>query len=209
MIRLRPFSLILLGVVLFFSSCSGLNKVRTETHQYNLEYPPPRFTGLKPLPVVIKMAPISTAPIYDTSRILYRDRSFDLKSYAYHRWPANPGDLVQYFLLRDLRASELYRAVLPFSSRSPAPYIIEGSLDEFMEWDGDEGWQAVLSLSVTLIRRGERGGRRRIVMQRSYRSTEPCSRKNPLAVVEAMSRAMARTSSRINSDLYASLKDES
>ena len=208
MIQLKRVLFVLLTTIFFLSACSTLNQVRYETRYYNLEYSSPRFSDLKSLPLVIKMEHFDTAPVYHTSRILYRDRSFDLKSYPYHKWRANPGDLVQYFLLRDLWASGLFKAVLPYSSTSLASYVIEGCLDEFLEWDGTKDWQAVLSLSITLINRREKDEQKRIVMQKVYRTVEPCDRKNPLAVVEAMSRAMSRTSEQIIRDLYTSLKEE-
>jgi ABC-type uncharacterized transport system auxiliary subunit len=208
MIQSKRILFVLLITIFFLSACSSLNKVRHETRYYNLEYSSPRLSDLKSLPLVIKMEHFNTAPIYHTSRILYRDRSFDLKSYPYHKWRANPGDLVQYFLLRDLRASGLFKAILPYSSTLVASNVIEGSLDEFLEWDGTKDWQAVLSLSITLIKRGERNDQKRIVMQKVYRTMEPCGRKNPLAVVEAMSRAMSRTSEQIIRDLYTSLKED-
>ena len=208
MIPLKKISFVLLIIISFLYSCSSLNKVQYERQYYNLEYPSPRFGDLKPLPLVIKMEPLNTAPIYHTSRILYRDQSFNIKTYVYHQWRANPGNMVQHFLLRDLRASGLFKAILPYSSRSAASYVLEGSLDEFLEWDGATGWEAVLSLSITLIKQGERDVQKRIVLQKDYRTLEPCSRKHPLAVVEAMSRAMSRISEQIISDLYTSLKEE-
>ena len=208
MIQLKRVSFVLLIIVPCLTSCTSFNNVQHETRYYSLEYPSPQFSDLKSLPLVIKMEPFNTAPIYHTSRILYRDRSFNINSYAYHQWRANPGNLVQYFLLRDLKASGLYKAILPYSSRSAASYVLEGSLDEFIEWDGDTGWEAVLSLSITLIKSGEKDIQKRIVMQKDYRTLEPCSLKNPLAVAEAMSRAMSRVSEQIIRDLYARLKEE-
>ncbi len=208
MIQLKRLSFLLLTMISCLSSCTSFNKVQHETRYYSLEYASPRFSDLEPLPLVIKMESFNTAPIYHTSRILYRDRSFNINSYAYHQWRAIPVNLVQYFLLRDLKASGLYKAILPYSSRSAASYVLEGSLDEFIEWDGDTGWEAVLSLSITLIKPGEKDIQKRIVMQKDYRTLEPCSRKNPLSVAEAMSRAMSRVSEQIIRDLYASLKEE-
>lgn len=208
MIQLTRISFLLLIIIYFLSSCSSLNRVQHEKRYYNLEYPSPRFSDLKPLPLVIKLEPLDMAPIYHTSRILYRDQSFNINSYAFHQWRANPGNLVLHFLLRDLRASGLYKAILPYSSRSAASYVLEGSLDEFLEWDGDTGWEAVLSLSITLIKPGEKDIQKRIVMQKDYRAQEPCRRKNPLAVAEAMSRAMSRISEQISRDLHASLKED-
>lgn len=207
MIQLARITCLLLSIFFLLFSCASLNRVQHEKRYYTLEYPSPHFSDLEPLPLVIKLEPLNTAPIYHTSRILYRDQSYNIKSYAFHQWRANPGNLVQHFLLRDLRASGLYKAILPYSSRSPTSYVLEGSLDEFLEWDEDTVWKAVLSLSMTLIKSGEKDVRKRIVMQKDYRVLEPCRRKNPQAVAESMSLAMSRVSEQISRDIHASLKE--
>lgn len=206
MVRLKQTPLVFLLLLFSLFSCSGPNRARYEVQFYDLEYSPPHFTQTKPLPVVIKVEPFNAAPDLHTSGIVYRDQSFRIKTYPYHKWRANPDELVRYYLLRDLRASGLFRAVLPNSSRSTASYVLEGSVDEFLEWDEDSIWEAVLSVNITLIRPGARGDTKRLVMQKNYRTTETCERKNPVGVVEAMSRAMARTSRQIIIDIYQKLE---
>jgi hypothetical protein len=81
-------------------------------------------------------------------------------------------------------------------------------VEAFYERDGADRWEAVLALSVTLIAEGEPDVSRRVLHQESYREVEPCVRKNPRSVSEAMSRAMERASRRIVTDLHRVLSGE-
>jgi ABC-type uncharacterized transport system auxiliary subunit len=207
--RLRLIVFIILFLVLTVCSCSVLNKrPRYEARYYNLEYPSPTFNQAETLPAIIKMAPFKAAPQLDSLHLLYRDQSFQIKTYPYHRWRAYPSELVGYFLLRDMRSSGLFRAVLPNSSRSSAPYVLEGSVDKFLEKDGAGQWEAVLNLSITLIRRESKHNPNAILLQKEYRAVKTCAHRSPSAVAEAMSRAMAGISKEIILDLYTQLKAE-
>jgi len=85
--------------------------------------------------------------------------------------------------------------------------VLEGSVDEFFESDKKESWEAVLSVSILLIAENEPDISKGILFQKTYRATESCKQKNPRALAEAMSKAMARVSREITEDTYASLKD--
>ena len=196
------------GLVLAVAAvgCSGMGKPPERIDYYVLEYESPRFQGRKPVEDVIRLERFSVAPSYNTERIVYRESAFERNTYNYHRWRANPGDMVGYFLARDLRESGLFRAVLPQETRFAATCALEGIVEEFYERDGEERWEAVLALSITLIVEGEPDVSRRVLHQKAYREVEPCDRKNPRSVSEAMSRAMARASKRIVTDLHRVLR---
>ena len=199
----------LLNACFFFllSSCMSFNNPSNKIDFYTLEYDPPKINGLQPLPSVIRTERFSVAPIYNTNRIIYRDKSFQRESYVYYRWRANPGDLVTYFLGRDITDSGLFKAVLPYDSRFPFAYMLTGSVDEFLEWDMKQSWEAVLALSITLIDEREPDISKRIIFQKTYRAQEPCQRKNPHALAVAMSQAMSRVSEEIIKDTYHYMKD--
>lgn len=182
--------------------CAGMGKPREKVDYYVLEYESPRIPELSPIPAVVRLERFTVAPQYNTNRIVYREREFARETYNYHRWRANPGDLVTHFLARDFRESGLFKAVLPAGSRFSASCVIEGSVEEFFENDGTEQWEAVLALSITVIAEGESDVSRKVLHQGSYRASEPCVRKNPRALSEAMSRAMARVSRTIIEDVY-------
>lgn len=192
---------------LVFVACVNINQPRNKIEFYTLEYDPPKPGTLKPLASVIKVERFSVAPIFNTNRIIYRDNSFKMSSYQYHRWRANPGDFVSYFLGRDIKKSGLFKAVLPYDSRFPCSYILEGSVDEFLEWDMKEQWQAVLSVTITLMAEREPDISERILFQKSYRSIKPCKQNHPRALTEAMSQAMKEVSGQSIKDIYTCLKN--
>jgi len=188
-------------------ACVNMKQPRNKIEFYTLEYDPPKIEAHKPLPSVIKVERFNVAPIFNTNRIIYRDSSFKRSSYQYHRWRANPGDFVSYFLGRDIKKSGLFKAVIPYDSRFPCSYILEGSVDEFLEWDTKDQWEALLSITITLIADKEPDISKRIFFQKSYRSSKPCKQKHPRALTEAMSQAMSEVSGQTIKDIYICLKD--
>ena len=116
--------------------------------------------------------------------------------------------LVGHFLYRDIRQSGLCKATLSHNSRFAASYVLDGTVDEFFEWDMDGRWEAILSLGITLMAENEPDISKRILFQRDYRAKEACQRKNPQALAEAMSRAMKRLSGKITQDIYDRLKNQ-
>ena len=191
---------------LFPCSCISLKQPSNKVLYYILEYDPPVKHKGDSLSCPIKIERFSVAPVYDTTQIIYRVEQFSRDAYVYHKWRANPGDLVTYFLSRDMKQSGLLKAVLPHDSRIPSSYMLEGSVDEFFEWEMEEAWKAVLALSITLMSENEPDISKRILFQKTYRAGEECKQKNPRALAEAMSRAMAKVSGEIIKDVYEYLK---
>ena len=195
-----------LSVFFFAGSCVNLKQPRNRVQHYMLEYASPEITDLKPLPVSLKVERFSVAPAYNTNRIIYRDASFKRDEYFYHKWRANPGDMVTYFLSRDIRDSGLFKAVLPHGSEFPFSYVLEGSVDEFVEWDSPEGWYGVLAITITLMAENEPDVTKRILFQKTYRAEKPLTEKNPQGLTQALSLAMADISKNIIMDIYSVLK---
>jgi cholesterol transport system auxiliary component len=175
---------------------------------YTLEYAPPQVQGLKPLPVTIRVERFTVAPLYNTTQIIFRDRSFKRDAYVYRKWRANPGDLVTYFLARDLRESRLFKAVSPHGSRVGAQVVLEGSVDEFLELETEDVWKAVLAVTTTLVVDQEPDISKRILFQKSFTAVKDCRQKNPMGLAEAMSEGMAEISSQITRAVYDALKKE-
>ncbi len=200
-------SMSILVLALLMGSCLNLKEPRKKIDFYTLEYGPPQITGLQPLPFVIRVIRFTVAPAYNTDRMIYRDRSFGREAYFYHKWRANPGDLVTYFLSRDMKRSGLFKAVIPYDSTFPSSFAVEGSVDQFLEWDTRENWKAVLTISIALMAENEPDISKRVLFQKTYGKEALCRRKNPRALAEAMSQAMAGVSEEIIRDIYLHLKD--
>jgi ABC-type uncharacterized transport system auxiliary subunit len=200
----KKVSILLLGFALFLGACLNLKQPPNKIDYYALEYDPPKPVDSKPLDIVVRLERFGVAATYDTNRMIYRDSSFKRNAYVYHKWWSNPGEFATQFLARDIRRSGLFAAVVQSDSRLGASYTLEGSVDEFLELDTEETWRAVLSLTVVLVSGNDETGKR-IVFQKTYNADEECKQKNPRALAEAMSGAMARTSAEIIKDVYRHL----
>jgi ABC-type uncharacterized transport system auxiliary subunit len=198
-----------LTIILIAGGCSGLQKPSNQIDYYTLEYDSPAVEGLSKLPCVLRLARFTVAPTYNTDRIVYSDRSYKRKVYAYHKWRANPADLVTSFLERDIRGSGLFQAVVPEDSRFPSSYYVEGAVEEFYEKDTETGWMAVLGINVALMAENEPDVTKRVLFQKTYRFEEPCQKKNPRALARAMSQAMSRMSEALIHETYDALQSRS
>jgi len=203
----RKTSISFLGFALILSACVPSSKPQNKIEFYTLEYNLTQKAGLKSIPAVIRIERFSVAPMYNTTRMIYRDSSFKRSAYVLHKWRANPGNLATYFLSRDIKQSGLFKAVIPHDSGFPSSYVLEGSVDEFFEWDAAKEWRAVLSLAVTLMAHDEPDISKRVLFQKAYRVIKPCKEKHPSALARAMSLAMKEVSGEILEDVYAALKD--
>ena len=193
---------IISAVMLMLSSCTSLRQPSNIVEYYTLEYPPLEMTGIKTLPYTIKIERFNVAPFYNSNQMIYRDRSHKRDAYAYHKWRVNPGDLVSYFLSRDIRYSGLFRAVLPDEGRMIPSFILTGMVDEFVEWDENGKWKAVLSLNMIFRIEKVPDIEKRILYQKSYNTYEVCTNRSPEALAKAMSRAMAKVSYQIQKDIF-------
>jgi len=187
--------LIILSALL---ACGCLNLTQQPNKKisyYTLEYDPPETANLKSLPFVIYIERFNVAPLYDSNRIIYSQKKFKRNAYIYHKWMANPGDLVSYYLTRDIKRSSLFSTAFSSNSSYSSTHII------------NKEWKAVLSINITLMSKDEPDISKSVLMQKRYSAIEPCSRKNPQALAEAMSKAMVNISDRIIKDVYKCLED--
>ena len=188
---------IIFVLLLSCCACSSLKQPGHKIDYYTLEYEPPQIQGITALPFVLRMERFSVAPLYNTHHIIYRDRSFRRDAYPYEKWRAAPGDLVTDYLSRDFKHVGLFKAVAPYKSRVEPSLILEGSVDEFFEWDSEGGWKAVLTVSAVLLAYPEPDVSKRIIFQKTFRSVKPCKKRNLTSLAQAMSEAMAEVSAQV------------
>ena len=99
----------------------------------------------------------------------------------------------------------LFKAVFGINSPSASSHVIEGSVDDFFERDRENLREAVLSISITLMKENEPDVSKRILLQKQYSAQSLCEKRNPQSLAEAMSRAMSKVSEMIITDIYRSI----
>ena len=201
--RLRVTLRCLTGALLILAFLlAGCGKPPTLVQKYILEYPSPLVARAPQVPEVLKVELFSVAQVYNSPAMIYQPRPFQSDAYRYHRWRVNPGNLVTDYLLRDLRYSKLFKAVLPYSSIGKSRFLLEGGVEKFQETDEPDGWKASLALNITLLDLNQQELPQRIVFQKNYRDAEPLWDRTPKGLAQGMSRAMERLSAQIITDVY-------
>ena len=193
-------------LILAVGACAPTRQPLPDTRYYTLEYDSPEVSGQQ-AKAVITLTRFGVAPEFNTTKMMYRDLSFGRQDYAYHQWRATPQALVADYLRRDMLASGLFLAVGGPGSSLPATHQLEGMVEEWMEVNEEHQWLATAELTVTLIDLRAADVPKMVVFQRVYRESEPCLKKNPGSVAEAMSRVMRILSGRIMADVHAAVQD--
>jgi ABC-type uncharacterized transport system auxiliary subunit len=190
-------------ILIVFSplACSFGGKPSVMVDQYALEYPPPSVQGLTPMDEVIRLERFSVAQIFNHVKMVYRQKPTHYNDYAYHRWRANPGDMVGDSLLRDLRAAGIFKSVFSWRDMANTSLILKGGVGEFYESDEKDGRKAILSVHIAVIDAKSRELTKQIIFQKNYRYEEPVTEKTVQGFAQAMSRAVERLSGQVITDI--------
>jgi cholesterol transport system auxiliary component len=188
------------------AACALGGKPAVMVEQYVLEYPTPSLQGLSPIDQVIGIERFSVAQIFNHVKMIYRQKPSLYNDYAYHRWRANPGDMVGDSLLRDLRAAGVFKSVFSYRDIGNTAFLLRGGVGEFYESDEKDGRKAILSVHITLMDTTSRELTKQIIFQKNYRYEEPVTDKTVQGFARAMSRAAEKLSGQIITDIYTAAK---
>lgn len=195
---------VLLVLLIITAGCAGTRGKTVAFDYYTLEYDPPIEKAVSPkevLPVVLKVERFAAAPEYETDRMIYRDSSNKRSAYYYYKWRALPADLVTFFLRRDLADSGRFAGVLPPESGSFSALVLDGTVEEFLEWDTETSCEAVITVNIALLDPRETDATKNVLLQKSFSARKECEARQPQFVARAMSGAMAQLSQDIETAL--------
>jgi len=192
---------ILILALFLLSGCLGGTPAPVPTTYYTLEYPSPRPSSQVTADTVLRLEDMESPSEPAGRDILYRSGPFMRDAYRYHRWHVPPTDMVQGLLLRDIRASGLFRAVLSPAEAGTARYLLSGRVEEFLQREDQGSSLATLVISMTLVDTGGNGEIDRIVLQNTYRLAEPLGSRKPADLAKGMSAAMAHLSRELIIDI--------
>ncbi len=198
----KPLWWIFLHLVFTVSACVNLSAPPKPTFYYTLDYPSPSIRLNHQLPSVLRIERFAVSPPFNTQRIIYAGKGSHRNSYAYHQWIATPGELLPYFLTRDLRKTNGFRAVLTPNTSLSATHSLHGWVEEFIEKDGTKNCTAEATIHISLINNRSTDPTAKIMLQKRYHASERCNAKTPAALADAMSKVVAAISSAIAKDVH-------
>jgi ABC-type uncharacterized transport system auxiliary subunit len=204
--RLWPNLTLLLLSMILITSCSLGAKPSYKVNQYTLEYPSPFLKELTPINELVKVEQFSVAQTFNTSAMIYKEGPNLRNVDPYNRWRTKPGEMAAEYLVRDLRNSGLFRAVISYDDSEETRYLLEGQVDEFLDASEKDGRKAVLGLNVTFLDLKKRDTAEKVIFQRDYKVVEPYPEKTPTALAQGMSSAMQKISRQIILDLQEAVR---
>ena len=199
--------LALLVAATAMAGCFSLRQPAPEVRSYRLDYAPPALSGVHPLPVILRIAPLSTNAVYDRLAIVFRDDPYSTGTYLADRWGASPGHMLADLLARDFASSGLYRAVQQGPSVVASGYQLSGQIEELEERETAGACVAHARLRF-LLARTTAGATPPVRLQATYNEDEPCACADVHAFVAAMSRAVERISDQLQREVYTTIAAE-
>jgi ABC-type uncharacterized transport system auxiliary subunit len=194
--------LVLLAVLA--SGCLSLIPKVPQPRDYRIDYPSPVIQH-SPIPVVLRVAPVRVAALYDREPFAYAQGPYRVGYRYYHRWATAPGQMLTDLLVRDFSQSGLYRSVQQGASVLVADYQLDVRIDRFeQELLGDRCAAAVVAHAS--LQRLRPGMDNPVRLQRTYKESEPIDCEAPEDFVRGMSRAIARISEHLQEDVYAAVQ---
>ena len=106
-----------------------------------------------------------------------------------------------FFLKRDLADSGRFAGVLPPESGSFNALVLDGTVEEFLEWDNETSCEAVITVNIALLDPRETDASKNVLLQKSFSARKECEARQPQFVARAMSGAMAQLSQDIEAAL--------
>lgn len=197
---------IILALLLCAAGCAGSGKPQTDVQKYLLAYPSPSWERSEKLPVSVKVNRFSIAAAYNSTGMVFRDDAYGLDAFNYSRWAVNPADMIGDLLLADLRAGNLFQAVLSRYDLEEGRFILSGGLEEFYLRAEKKNKAARIVLSISLQDSAEKETGKRIMYQKNYTREEPLQDASPKGYCAAASLAMQALSREIIGDVYAAVK---
>jgi ABC-type uncharacterized transport system auxiliary subunit len=205
MIKMMKNSILTILLLVALTGCLGGPRPAAVVTFYSLEYASPTLTDPAPCPQSLRVERFSANRAFEGRGMVYRPSAFVLAEYSVARWWVAPADLITDALVRDLRNSGCFPAVSTSRDADDARFVLAGNVEECVELREKDGAQAVLAIRITCR---DVGGvpMDRIVLDKTYAVREPLRDSGPGGLAGAMSRAAARLSQQLLTDVCQTLR---
>jgi ABC-type uncharacterized transport system auxiliary subunit len=172
---------------------SGCGSVRYPA-TYVLSFPPPLETLAEQRHhAALAIRPFTCTDYVCDGRIVYRPSPEQVGFYEYHRWAADPRQMISRFVVNAVDAKRIFTHVGLDLGGSRPEYVLSGHIEELEEVDHGQDVQAVCTISARLVD-GRTGS---VVWSGRTSSSVPVTERNVEGVVRSLSKAAHETVERL------------
>jgi cholesterol transport system auxiliary component len=177
---------IVISMLLFLSNCSVFSPIKTDETSYELKTIPSVAIQKTRRTTLIIMQPEANS-IYNTTRMVYTIKPYQVAYFAKNRWAASPGKMLQQLMIQTLQNTHYFKAVIapPFSGMYD--YILNTQLFELQQDFTHNPSVIRLRLNAQLIQ----SGTNRIIATKQFTVIEPAPQNTPYGGVIAANRAVS------------------
>lgn len=167
------------------------------TKYYQISYPAETAAPASDaINTVLMVRAFESSHLYLDNRIVYGFDSPEMGTYEFQRWADPPVEMLQYAMVRGIRASGRFKAVYTLRADPEGRYVLGGYLYDFKEVDGPT---IVARLSYTVRLRDRKSGA--TVWQHSYNHDEPVTEKTVSALAVGMDKNVQRSVQEVQASL--------
>ena len=130
------YQLVILVFPALLSGCAGQVQTAPEITSYTIAISENHNVPAGKRPVFSKVLKVSipkSSSAIMSRDILYQRKDFSLNAYAFSRWSDTPNRMLGDLFISSLRKSNVFRVVLPVTSRGKGDYVLESTLYEFQQ----------------------------------------------------------------------------
>jgi ABC-type uncharacterized transport system auxiliary subunit len=196
----KPVTAILLMLTLL-PALVGCGRMRYPAY-YTLNLPgPPDPAAPESVRTSIAVREFQSPGYLRQGPIVYRSTPEEIGFYEYHRWAADPRQLVTGAVIDRLRASGRYSMVSTYNGRPDNEYTFSGRLEKLEEVDSPTGVKVEVAMSaqITKVKTGA------TVWSNSVAEAEPVSKRSVPGVVSQMNQTMELTINKLLSTVPSPL----
>ena len=169
------------------AGCTLQSPVRVEVQKEVLSRMPGGLPREQTRPVTLLVLPVESAPIYDTTRIAYTTRLYEVGYFSEHEWAEKPARMLQTLLVRALLSTHAFSAIQTAPYVGSYTYALRLRILELMQDFTVRVAMLSLSLHVQLS-----DDKDRVIVSREISLREPMHQQSPYAGVLAANEAAAK-----------------
>jgi len=175
------------NAVLLLAGCSLLSSPKPEPATAILSKVPDAVPHEAGVAATLLIARPEASSAYNTTRMAYSEKPYQIAYYRDNQWAATPGDMIEPLLVRTLEQTGAFRAILTAPETSHTDYALRTEVTELLQ-DYTAGAPVLrLALHLQLL-----DGSGRAVADREISEQEPMRAANSSAGVNAANDALAK-----------------
>ncbi|WP_323844127.1 ABC-type transport auxiliary lipoprotein family protein [Microbulbifer magnicolonia] len=170
------------------SGCTLFSPVKDDMRVAVIDKLPLELPQRQPHPATLLVLQPAINPVYDTVRMAYRIRPYQIDYFSRHQWGASPAQMLLPLLAQTLENTGYFGAVLTPPYFGPYSYALRTEILELAQDFTTDPATLNFSLRVQLVE----GTSNRIVASRAIALREPMLQRAPYAGVVAANDAAAQ-----------------